>query len=211
MKIAITVREYARLTTEAVATPSLDRAQISVTAFDWLCQLSELFSKSGAALVHTEGRRWLCLDNYVGVIETPCGTCIEILPKHVEGENCARKSRQLLCSMIGEALHLPRREAGVANLELFDAPLSEWVIAQFLEKLDHLVKRGVRFDYCRVEEEQRFLRGQLDIVRQLRQPPGRQHHFHIRHDLFLADRPENRLLKSALERVCASTRQPDSV
>jgi 5-methylcytosine-specific restriction enzyme subunit McrC len=210
VKTEITVREYARLTTEVVATPSLDRAQISVTAFDWLCQLSESFSKSGAALVHTEGRRWLCLDNYVGVIETPCGTCIEILPKHVEGENCARKSRQLLCSMIGEALHLPRREAGVANLELFDAPLSEWVIAQFLEKLDHLVKRGVRFDYCRVEEEQCFLRGQLDIVRQLRQPPGRQHHFHIRHDLFLADRPENRLLKSALERVCASTRRPDN-
>ncbi|MEX6738924.1 hypothetical protein AB2C69_32195, partial [Pseudomonas aeruginosa] len=32
----ITIREYARLTTEAVM-PSLDEAQISNSAFDWLC------------------------------------------------------------------------------------------------------------------------------------------------------------------------------
>jgi 5-methylcytosine-specific restriction enzyme subunit McrC len=76
--------------------------------------------------------------------------------------------------------------------------------------LDHLVKRGLRFDYQRVEEEQRFLRGQLDVVKQMRQPPGRAHIFNIRHDLFLPDRPENRLLKSALMRVCRTTQQSDT-
>ncbi len=42
----------------------------------------------------------------------------------------------------------------------------------------------------------------------MRQPPGRQHHFQIRHDLFLADRAENRLLKLALEQVAKHTQNP---
>ncbi len=78
-------------------------------------------------------------------------------------------------------------------------------MGQFLAELDHLIKRGIRFDYQRVEEEQRFLRGQLNVVAQMRQPPGRQHHFQIRHDIFLPDRAENRLLKLALEQVAKAT------
>jgi 5-methylcytosine-specific restriction enzyme subunit McrC len=80
-------------------------------------------------------------------------------------------------------------------------------MAQFLAELDHLVKRGIRFDYQRIEEEQRFLRGQLNVVAQMRQPPGRQHHFQIRHDVFLPDRAENRLLKLALEQVAKTTQE----
>ncbi len=47
----IVVREYARLSTSPVAQPSLDEAQISQTAFDWLCQLAAGFRRSGAQLL----------------------------------------------------------------------------------------------------------------------------------------------------------------
>jgi 5-methylcytosine-specific restriction enzyme subunit McrC len=77
---------------------------------------------------------------------------------------------------------------------------------RFLNALNHLIKRGLRFDYQRIEEEQRFLRGQLNLIRQIRQRPGQQHLFQIRHDVFSPDRPENRLVKLALERVCNATR-----
>ena len=83
-------------------------------------------------------------------------------------------------------------------------------MAQFLAELDLLVKRGVRFDYQRIEEEQRFLRGQLNVVAQMRQRPGRQHYLQIRHDVFQPDRAENRLLKSALEQVAKSTKDANS-
>jgi 5-methylcytosine-specific restriction enzyme subunit McrC len=202
----VTVREYARLTTESVQT-SLDCAQVSVSAFDWLCELSASFRKSGATLLMVEGRRSLKLDNYVGVIETPCGTQLEILPKDTYHLDCLEDSRELLQRMIQAALKLPVREVGAANLKLFNAPLSEWVMREFLERLDYLIKRGLRFDYQRVEEEQRFLRGQLNVTAQMRQPPGRQHRFQIRHDVFLPNRAENRLLKLALERVCKSTQE----
>lgn len=203
----ITVREYARLTTEPV-TSSLDCAQVSSSTFDWLCELQASFSRSGASLVQQDGRRALKLDSYVGIIETPCGMRLEILPKHTGRTDCLRESRVLLQRMLQTVRNLPTREAGPASLRLFDnVPLSEWVMRQFLHGLDHLVKRGVRFDYRRIEEEQRFLRGQLNVVAQMRQPPGRQHHFQIRHDVFLADRAENRLLRLALERVCKSTQE----
>ncbi|WP_249583711.1 McrC family protein [Pseudomonas viridiflava] len=205
---SITVREYARLTTSHIHSPTLDIAQVSLSAFDWLCELNARFSKTGAALVQIEDRRWLKLDNYVGALETPCGTRIEILPKHFEDGDCIQQSRALLKRMIQKSLDLPTRKVGAAALQRFDAPLTEWVMSSFLDALDHLIKRGMRFDYQRVEEEQRYLRGQLNTVRQMRQPPGRQHHFQIRHDVFLPDRPENRLLKTALDIVCKTTRDP---
>ncbi|AFY17846.1 MULTISPECIES: McrC family protein [Pseudomonas] len=208
MSAIVSVREYARLTTAAVAPGRLDCAQISESAFEWLCELSASFNRNGATLLQIEGRSTLKWDSYVGMLETPCGTRLEILPKHHEQDDCLVKSRRLLRRMIQHALHLKPRETSVASLDLFDAPLSEWVMGQFLAELDLLVKRGVRFDYRRIEEEQRFLRGQLNVVAQMRQPPGRQHHFQIRHDIFLPDRAENRLLKLALEQVAKKTQQP---
>jgi len=157
--------------------------------------------------VEVENRRWLRLDNHVGVLQTPCGTGIEILPKHHEAQEDPAKSRALLSRLIASALDLPHRKTEVAEVQLFDSPLIEWVMRQFLLTLDQLIKRGLRFDYQRVEEEQPFLRGQLDMAKQMRQPPGRQHLFHLRHDLFLPDRPENRLLRLALDKVCQAAQE----
>ncbi len=210
MTTNVTVREYARLTTAPLAANTLDRAQVSATAFEWLCSLNAELRPSGSSLLQVEDRRWLRLDNYVGVVETPCGTRVEILPKHDDGTSDVSKSRELLRRMIAGAMDLPVREVGETALQRFDSPLTEWVIAQFLSALDHLVKRGVRSDYVRIEAEERHLRGQLDAVRQMRQPLGRQHFFQIRHDIFSPDRAENRLLKQAVELVCQQTQSPTS-
>ena len=204
------VREYARLTTSKLDENTLDQAQVSETAFDWLCQLAGQFRSNGASLLQVEGRQWLKLDNYVGVLESPCGQVIEILPKHHEQANEPDKARGLMCRMIEAAMDLPARETTEAGLQLYKAPLSEWIIRRFLDALDHLIKRGLRFDYLRIEEEQRYLRGQLDEAKQLRQPPGRQHYFQIRDDVYLPDRPENRLLKAALDLVCQRTQVADN-
>lgn len=211
MNICVTVREYARITTAVLETPSLDHATVSVSAFEYFCKLSIQCRKSGANLVQEESRTSLRLDNYVGVIETPCGTLLEILPKHANDASDATVSRALLRRMLEAILELPTsREVGVANIELFDSPLNEWVMAQFLAELDTLVKRGIRFDYQRIEEEQRYLCGQLNVVGQMRQGPGKQHFFQIRHDVFLPDRPENRLIKTALDKICTHTQAPES-
>lgn len=200
----INVREHAWLCTEPVPA-SLDCAQVSESAFDYLCRLNERFSRGGARLLQVEGRRRLKLDNFVGVIQTPCGTVLEIVPKHhAEGDRLA-DARKLLRKLLLALLDLPTRDVGVASLQLFDAPLSEWVMGRFLDELDTLVRRGLRFEYQRVDEDLPFLRGQLNLNQQMRQPPGREHRFHVRHEAYLPDRPENRLLKTALDQVRQST------
>lgn len=202
----IVVREFARLTTAEVAKGALDEAQVSDSAFDWLCRESARLQRAGARLVQLDDRRSLRLDNYVGVIETPCGTRVEILPKSLDDADGASESRRILRRMLERCLDVSPRETAPTDIQTFDAPLTEWVMRQFLHELQRLVKRGVRFDYHAVQEERRFLRGRLDIMRQLRQPPGRAHRFQIEHDVFDANRAENRLLRSALDRVCRLTR-----
>jgi 5-methylcytosine-specific restriction enzyme subunit McrC len=206
----VVVREYARLTTAKLAQNTLDAAHISPSAFSWLVKLGQQFKANGLQLLELDDLQWLRLDNYVGVLESPCGQVIEILPKHrVEGD-CIDSARKLLRKLILNAMQLKQRETQHADIERFDAPLPEWLMRQFLTELDSLVKRGLRFDYQRVEEQQRYLRGQLDVVKQLRQPPGRAHVFNIRHDIFSADRAENRLLKAALIRICKTTQDNDN-
>lgn len=210
MSLCITVREHARLTTDRLDRSTLDRAQVTSTAFEWLCALNARLTCAGASLTQIEGRSWLKLDNYVGILQTPCGTSIEILPKHVdEAEHeSIIKSRRLIRRMILATAGVKPRETGAADLEPFDAPLSEWLIGEFVGKLDYLVKRGIRSDYHRVDASEAFLRGQLDLARQMRQPAGRAHMFQLRHEVFIPDRAENRLLRLALDRVVAATRAP---
>ncbi|MDQ9041486.1 McrC family protein [Acinetobacter nosocomialis] len=214
MSDLITVREYAYISVAHTGCPesTIDHAYISASAFDHLCELSASFSKHGAKVFELAGRRKLRLDQYVGVIETKCGTRIEILPKHVDitlnesDENAIEKERELLKKMLKVSLHLPYRDAGEASLSRFKQPIHEWIIDQFLCNFEKLIQRGLRFDYQRVQEEQKYLRGQLQHVKHMRQSPAKKHIFPIEHDIYEADRPENRLIKTALDVVCKKTR-----
>ena len=212
-----TVREYAFISIAYEGCPesSLGHAYIPEKAFEHLCELSASFSKHGAKVFELAGRRKLKLDQYVGVIETPCGTRIEILPKHVElngtsDQELILAERKLLQKMLSVSLHLPYREAGSANLNRFKQPLHEWIITQFLASFERLLQRGLRFDYNRVQEEQKFLRGQLQHVKYMRQPPAKKHIFPIEHDVYEVNRPENRLIRTALEVVCKKTKDANN-
>ena len=128
---AVTVREYARITTGPMAVANgLDQAAVSDAAFDWLCKESERLRKAGAGLVQLEGRRWLRLDNYVGVLQAPDGTRIEILPKTFDEGDDATQARRLLQKMLQRCLHLEPRISAPTGLQVFDGPLTEWVIQQ---------------------------------------------------------------------------------
>lgn len=210
MSTTITVREYARLTTAQVSISGLDFAQIPVTMFDWLCHMSAGYrTQHTPVLAEVEDRRTLSLDNYVGVLQSPCGTVLEILPKIHNDETDISKSRKVLKEMIISSMNVPVREAGIASLERFTLPLNEWVASQFLDALSSLLKRGMRSDYLRHEHHEPFLRGQMDVTKQMRQLPGKEHIFHLRYDIFSPDRAENRLIVSGLQQVIKYTQRPE--
>ena len=200
MNCSVVVKEYAELTTIPVEN-TLNRAHISQSCFEWLLKRQADYSKAGKKFLAVPEHKVIKLDTHVGFLQSPCGTSIEILPKYFRcapDEEELEQGRKILVKMIAATLGLPYREFDPAQLSLFKFSLPEWIYAQFLLELDKLYKKGLRFHYQKIEEENRFLRGQLHITKQLRQPPGREHLFQIRHELFTPDRPENRLIKLAL-------------
>ena len=206
---SVTVREYARLTTEQ-GHASLDVATIAPSAFRWLANQRESSDAPVGKVVQIEGLNSLRLNNFVGVLETPCGTQIEILPKYVDGEEDALTARKLLVDMIIVATRTQPRPVGVAQVEAFKLPLTEWLFEQFLLETADLLKRGLRQGYSRIQGCERFLKGRLLAQKQIGGGAARAHIFNIEYDLFTFDRAENRLIRAALDQVLHSTRTSEN-
>lgn len=208
----IQVREYALLSSDHTRKASLDVGIVSSSTLDWLLDLQQRWRGDSDLLV-LQGRHSIKLGSYVGYLQSPGGECIEVLPKtqqEIPHHTAMERSRGLLRSMLLVSLHLKPREADEAALQHMRTPLHEWIIAEYLMELRKLVRRGLRFDYQQVEEENRFIRGQLNQTRQSRQTPGRAAWFHLRHDIYTPNRIENRLLRTALDYVLKITRSADS-
>lgn len=137
---------------------------------------------------------------FVGVITAPDGTQLEIIPKIEESITSVTvgESRLTLENMLKVVNNLKVVESTEAFLKNKKAPLIEVLIGWFLKEVSQVTKKGIRQDYSRVEAHEQFLKGQLQLSKQLREPLHKQHNFHIEYDVFSADRPENRLIHSAL-------------
>lgn len=207
----ITVREYGVLFSSvmdgSVIENNLDSRVITKTAWDWL--LATTGTDEHKFLVKPIRRNkqvGLQVVNYVGVIVTPCGCQIEILPKitshdDVEDKDYLRRVRKKLFTMLNAVQRLKFKSFNNASLEIFAQPLPDVLIRIFLEEVALLIKKGIRNDYVSVRDETSFLKGRLQVAAQIRQPVGRQHLFQVEYDEFLPDRAENRLIHSSLKKV----------
>lgn len=199
----VTVREFALLTNGGDDS-SIDCHSIPKSAFDWLLANGVSNGDSQRELVKTKRHGSsvaLQVINFVGVLETPCRTRIEILPKTSTDECEPAPARKVLLKMLASVESLKLEEFRQSNLQLLKQPLYELLITHFLKAVSQLVRRGIRSEYQRVERESTYLKGQLQVAKQLRQRPGRQHYFQVSHDVYSANRAENRLLHSSLKQV----------
>jgi len=188
----------------------IQRDSISSTAFAWLENLIYQ-RKTGEVefLRYHRNKDTLQVRNFVGVLETPCGTCIEILPKTTE-YSATEEARRLLWKMLKTIYKLPSYSSEQAMLAKKSGSLIDLLIALFLQEANQLYHRGLRSDYQRLAAEKPFVKGRLCLNKQLRQPASRLHRFHIEYHSFLPNRAENRLLKSALQRAKFMSRSPDN-
>ncbi|MEN9432524.1 MAG: hypothetical protein RLZZ422_113 [Pseudomonadota bacterium] len=184
---------------------------IGESAFEWLTHYILEDEEKQPPFIKHYGNQ-LQVKNYVGIIETPCGTCIEILPKIYKNETVEnqKKSKQLLWKMLTVVYDLKSLEATEANLEKRSGRLIDILINFFLKTVSQIMHRGLRSDYIRIQAERNFIKGRLRVGQQLRQPLGKQHKFQIEYDCFLPNRPENRLLKTALQKVLKWTLDCDN-
>jgi 5-methylcytosine-specific restriction enzyme subunit McrC len=142
------------------------------------------------------------------LIRTPCGTRIEVLPKTLEDHEHAESTRQWLLRMIATLPQWREVLLDSASTRAVSLPLLEVFIGSFLKSVNRLVKRGIRHEYVAQRGNERFLRGRLLIPEHLRANLARRDRFYVEHDAYLMNRPANRLLRTALERVLRWSSHP---
>lgn len=206
IQTAITVFEFGYLGVGDKAEQSKRITKISKSAFTYLKQLC-LCDESESrflSLKSFENTEVLQLQNYAGVLFTPDGTQIEVLPKIVRklnGEDGEEKARGSLLNMLATLGTFRHIQTHSANLTKSKMPLLEVFISQFLDSVNTLIKRGLRSDYVSRESNLSFLKGKLLVGKQIRKNSINKHKFYVDHDEFLLDRPINRLIHTALNKV----------
>ena len=206
----IQIREYGHLISAQPLPASEDRAvTISSADFDFL--ESQLFAiepenENRFFLKPSlfKGKRSLQVQNHVGVLQTPSGTQIEILPKIYSGHGQdlnESQVRNILIRMLGYLRNSPFRQSNQALLADVSIPLIEVFVCYFLEEINKLVKRGIRSGYVASQDNLGFLKGKLLVANQIRENLVNQSRFYVEYDEFQVNRPENRLIRSALEKI----------
>lgn len=213
----IAIREYEEIYSGASTTRS-DKVYLSQKAFDNLYnsiidinnddRIGRVFSirsKNRALLIKAS--------KYVGVIQTADGTTIEILPKiysfpistvGVSGASvCGLEESKLV--FLNMLRHF-KDENGIsfdsASLDAkSEFPILEAYIQLYLTELTKLLRKGLQKGYIQTEEVSAFLRGKLIIQKQAIRECTDKTKFEIRHDSYLLDTPQNRLIVSTLSKL----------
>ena len=171
--------------------------------------------------------------NCVGIIETRCGTAVEILPK-IELANVGHEAR-------GPAPHPGERAGGSADSStgrhedtrgVFLTMLRDWrglghaqleaaairsvrrfdmleaFVHLFLTSVILLTRRGLARAYRTREANLPCLRGRILFPPHVRENLVDRSRFYVGYDEFTADRPANRLIHLALRRLTGAVRHP---
>ena len=206
----VTVFEHQRLTARDFA---------HITDFHWLmAQEYAVFS-----IKRQQGQWQLKVGHYIGVILLPSGMTLEILPKLMEKTsskhnqqqpsepskpNDINQTRQWVQDMLADLTsshHSQSKLPNTKNLGQFSTqlaalpikvqPLSDWLIAQFLQRLAHYQPTK---HYQVQIHNQAALQGRLLIKEQLRHNSLQPHKFVCESSVLSQEMLSNRLIKGAL-------------
>ena len=206
----ITVFEHQRLTA---------RDFMHVADFHWLmAQEYAVFS-----IKRQQGQWQLKVGHYIGIILLPSGMTLEILPKLMAKtsskhnpqqpydsakSSAINQTRQWVQDMLADLTNSSQSKSKPPNtknlgqfsnqlaaLPLTALPLSDWLIAQFLQRLSHYQPTK---HYQAQIHNQAALQGRLLIKEQLRHNSMQPHKFVCESSVLSQEMLSNRLIKSAL-------------
>ncbi len=203
----ITIYEFDTLVATKPGCNSADGLHaISANVFGWLekqcLRAADVGNVPWIRLTQRRGRRAVQVTSFVGVIRAPDGYQIEVLPKVGKAiGGGAIEARQLLIEMLCCLQGFRHVQTDSAKLSAARMPLLEIFITEFLRTVEHIVKRGLRSDYSSRQDNLFALRGKLLVAPHLRQNLFQADRFFTEHDEFTTNRPENRLLHSALRQA----------
>jgi 5-methylcytosine-specific restriction enzyme subunit McrC len=190
--------------------------QISERAFKYLKKLclDETSDTKFLKLKSYQAKEVIQFQNYAGVITTPDGTQVEVLPKiakyGADKESSIIDARSSLLNMLSELGHFRHIQTSSSNIKKQKMPLLEIYIGQFLNSVAELIRRGLKSSYCAQSGNLLYLRGKLKVSEQIKRNSVNKHKFAVEYDEYLPDIYENRLVKTAISKVLSMTRTNES-
>ena len=149
--------------------------------------------------------------NYVGIVEASRKTSVVILPKvdlaKPDPNHEGAKAAFLTMLRDWRGLHEAQfPEASIRDLKRFE--MWEAFYYLFLRSVVRLAQRGLARRYRTVENDLPFLRGRIRFPEHLRRNLVNRARFFVGYDEFSANRPANRLIRTALEELAARAKRP---
>lgn len=171
--------------------------------FNWLSELCDDPDSGWIRMSRHRGQTRITVRGYAGILQAPDGTFLEVLPKTANNgdPNDVEFARKLLLKMLSRLRKTPDKIVPPAHLAGGQAPLIEVFIGCFLQSVNNVVKKGIRSDYTTKSDDITALKGKLIFGQHIRRNLFRPQLFYTEHDDFSPNRPENRLIRSALEYV----------
>ncbi|MBQ6517489.1 MAG: McrC family protein [Anaerolineaceae bacterium] len=150
--------------------------------------------------------KYISVNNFVGVIQTPKGHQVQILPKIDLGSdendadeiNSFTQTKKIFLKMIRSLRDLPIKHLDTTNLRTDKLPIFEIFISMYLQEAMILAKRGLKSAYLEHEDNLRFYKGKLMVSEHIKRNTAHKERFYMRYDEYDLNRPENRLIKSTL-------------
>ena len=141
--------------------------------------------------------------NYVGVINIDNKVQIEILPKIDIGDpkigiGNYDELRKLFLKMLYSLKEFKGKSFKNAQLNDSKLPIYEVFIQMYLNEVQELLKKGLKSDYLTIEGNLTFFKGKFLINQHLKHNIIFKDRFYMAYDEFHINRPENRLIKTAL-------------
>lgn len=157
--------------------------------------------------VHTRGgRKYIRTGRYVGTIQTKNGQVIEVLPKIYKAsgqqEDDEKVCRSVFLNMLRHFTDIKARSFQNATLSTKKGfPILEVYINNYINAVEQLVLGGLKKNYAPVEENQRFLKGKLDITKQITKNTTNKARFAVRYNKYIENIPQNRVIVTTLRKL----------
>lgn len=205
----ITAYEYCTLYREGDKHNEND-VELKAGTFDRLWKYILSLNNSDAESVMTPARRWGCncirTGKYVGTIQTSDGSTIEILPKIYDKKGGrkydATQCRKILLKMLrhfGDANAKSFQDAGLSTQE--DYPILEVYITNYIAATEKLLIDGIKKNYVETDENLRFVKGRIDISRQIKLNAADKTRFAVRYHKYAENIPQNRIISATLQKL----------
>ena len=157
--------------------------------------------------VHTRGgRKYIKTRRFVGTIQTKDGQVIEVLPKiyKATGQQEEDKDvcRKVFLNMLRHFTDAKARSFQNASLSTKKGfPILEVYISNYINAVEQLLVGGLKKNYTLVAENQNFLKGKLDITKQITKNVANKAIFAIKYNKYIENIPQNRIVVTTLNKL----------